>query len=442
MRFKIVSLFLLLFVSAFAVETFSQQAQVLATANGFTFRTTDISAEGKQLFDQQQRLIADDRRAAFDEWIFEELLKMEAKARNITAEKIQAEAVANAAKPTDVQIKAVYDGNRQSLGNRTLEEVRPNIIEYLNRDAAGKQLIALFESLKTKYGYRSVNDVGTSLKATDGAATIGTRQITVGEFEQANRIAIYNYRASIDEQIRLDLENTIFNKLVEAEAKKRNIDAGSLIAAEITNKLKDYSNYERMYLEDMLQEKLFRDYAVKFATPPIEPQVLMVSTDDDPSIGPATAKVTIVAFVDFQCSACSAFSPLMKQVIGEFGQSVRLVVRDYPLTEIHDHAMDSALAGFAARQQGKFFEMGDLMYRNQDALDSDSLAKYAASLGMDAAKFESDRHSAAASAEIKKDIAGGEACGVSGTPTVFVNGERLQRLSTSRLRSMIRDALK
>jgi protein-disulfide isomerase len=442
MRFTIVSLFQLLVVSAFAVETFSQQAQVLATANGFTFRTTDISAEGKQLFDQQQKLIADDRRAAFDQWIFEELLNLEAKARGMATEKIQAEAVAKASKPTDVQIKAVYDGNRQSLGNRTLDEVRPNIIEYLNRDAAGKQLTALFESLKTKYGFKSVKDVGNALKAADVAATIGTRQITVGEFEQANRIALYNYRASIEEQIGADLENAIFNRLVEAEAKKRNIDAGSLIAAEITNKLKDYSNYERMYLEDMLQEKLFRDYAVKFVAPPIEPQVLMVSTDDDPSIGPATAKVTIVAFVDFQCSACSAFSPLMKQVIGEFGQNVRLVVRDYPLTEIHDHAMDAALAGYAARQQGKFFEMGDLMYRNQDALDSDSLAKYAASLGMNAAKFESDRHSPAASAEIKKDIADGETCGVSGTPTVFVNGVRLQRLSTSRLRSMIRDALK
>jgi protein-disulfide isomerase len=196
-----------------------------------------------------------------------------------------------------------------------------------------------------------------------------------------------------------------------------------------------------MYLEDMLLDRLFRDYAVKFALPPLEKQVLQVPVDDDPSIGPPTAKVTVVAFVDFQCSACAAFSPLMKKVIAEFGDSVRLVVRDFPLTEIHEHGMDAARAGFAARQQGKFFELGDVMYRNQDALDDESITKYARDVGMNVEQFQRDMNSPAATAEIKHDMADGNALGVNGTPSVFVNGVKLQRISASRLRELIKSSL-
>ena len=414
----------------------------LATANGFTFTVNDLSPEARRMFEQQNKLITEHRRAVFDQWIFEDLLAMEAKIRGVAPEKLQADTIARATKPTEVQVKAVYDGNRQSIGNRTLDEVRPQIVQYLSREAAEKQLTSLFDSLKTKHKFTAIKDAALPLKTTEIAANIGTRQITVGDFELANRIELYNYRAGLYEDIRADLEQTIYSNLLEAEAKKRGIDAGSVIAAEVTNKLKEFSDYERTSLEDALYEKLFHDYAVKFSLPQVDSQVLTVSTDDDSSLGPTTAKVTVVAFVDFQCSACAAFSPLMKQVAAEFGTGVRLVVRDFPLTEIHDHAMNAARAGYAARQQGKFFELGDLMYRNQDTLDNDTLVQFAGALGLNMDQFRKDMASPAASGEIAKDVADGESYGVNGTPTVFVNGMRLQRLSTRRLRNMIRDALK
>lgn len=429
-----------LIICAAASLSFSQS--VLASANGFTFTPNDLSPEGRRIFEQQHKLITEHRRAVFDQWIFAELVAMEAKARNTAPEKLQSEAIAQAAKPTEVQIKAVYDGNRQGIGNRTLEEVRPQIVQYLSREAAEKQLNSLFDSLKAKHKFTPIKDAGLPLKAAELAATIGSRQITVGDFEWANRIELYNYRAGLYEDVRADLESAIHSKLLEAEAKKRGTDAGSVIAAEITNKLKDYSDHERISLEDAFQEKLLRDYAVKFALPVLDPQVLDISADDDPSVGPLIAKVTVVAFVDFQCSACAAFSPLLKNVIAEFGSNARLVVRDYPLTEIHDRAMAAARAGFAARKQGKFFELGEMMYRNQDALDDGSLARYAASLGMNVEQFRTDMASQAAGAEINKDVADGNSYGVSGTPAVFVNGIRLQRLSTRRLRNLIQNALK
>ena len=432
-------LFFLSFSAGFAT---AQAVSTIATATGLTFTTNDLSFEARNLFDNQMKLIANNRRFVFEEWLFRQLLEMEAKSRATTADKVEAEALAKVVQPTDVQIKAVYEANKQNVGGRTLEEIRPNIIEYIKRQTQEKQLTALFESLKTKYKFTALKDAGASLKAAEIVASIGARQITVGEFEIANRVALYNYRASIDEQIRADLENMIYTKLLEAEGKKRNTDASTVLAAEVTNKLKDYTDYERMYLEDMLQAKLFRDYAVKYSLTPLEPQVLSIAADDDPSIGPTTAKVTVVAFVDFQCSACSKFSPLMKKVISEFGTNVRLVVRDFPLTQIHEHGMEAALAGYAARQQGKFFEMGDLMYRNQDALDHASLNKYAAQLGMNVEQFQRDAHSPAAMAEVKKDIEDGNSYGVSGTPTIFINGVRLQRLTTASLRNGIQNSLK
>ena len=429
-----------LLVLAACSVSFAQS--VLATANGFTFTANDLSQEGRRILEQQEKLLTEHRRSVFDQWIFEELLALEAKARGIGPEKLQSEAVALAAKPTEVQIKAVYEGNRQSIGNRSLEDVRPQIVQYLSREAAEKQLTSLFDTLKAKHKFTPVKDAGLPLKAAEIVATIGSRQIKVGDFEWANRIELYNYRAGLSENVRADLEQFIYSKLLEAEARKRGSDSGSVIAAEITNKLKEYSDYERISLEDLLLEKLFLDYSVKFSLPELDPQVIDVSADDDPSVGPPTAKVTIVAFVDFQCSACAAFSPLMKQVVAEFGPNARLVVRDYPLVEMHERAMNAARAGFAARKQGKFFELADVMYGNQDALDEGSLVRYAAAAGLNVDQFRSDMGSPAAFSEISKDIADGKAYGVNGTPAVFVNGIRLQRLSTRRLRNMIRDSLR
>ena len=433
-------LFAVLIFSALLTAVDAQS--ILATANGFSFTSNDLSLEARQLFEQQEKLIAENRRAVFEQWIFEELLAIEAKSRGTTAEKIQREAIALAAKPTEVQIKAVYDGNRQAIGNRSLEEVRHNIVEYLSRESAEKQMRTLFDSLKTKYKFASVKDVGSPVQAAEVVAFIGTRQMTAGEFELANKIQLYNYRAGISEEIQGDLDRAIVARLIEGESKKRGTDPSQVIAAEVTNKLKEFTDYERLALEDALQAKLFHDYAVKYATPPLDPQVLFVSADDDPSLGPATAKATVVAFVDFQCSACAAFSPLMKQVVSEFGSNVRLVIRDFPLTEIHEHAMNAALAGYAARQQNKFFELTDVMYRNQDALDDVSLVKHAASVGLNVEQFQRDMKNAAAASEVNKDIVDGKALGVNGTPAVFVNGIRLQRLSTARLRNLIQNALK
>jgi len=416
---------------------------VLATATGLTVTVDDLSAEGKKLYENRQTLINNQRTRFFNDWAYDLLLETEAGARGTTPEKLQAEEIIKVAKPTEAQVKAVYETNRQTIGSRSIDEIRPQIVEFLKRDLESKQLHALFNDLKTKHKFVPVKDVNASdLRPMDVVASIGSRTFTAADFETRFKLLIHNLQAGIYAQIRSDAETAAFSKLLDAEAKKRNTDAAGVIAAEITNKLKDYSDYERMSLEDSLQSRLFDQYSVKFSVPANGPMVLNVSTDDDPAVGNPTAKVTVVTFVDFQCSACAAFSPLLKQVVSEFGGDVRLVVRDFPLTAIHANAMDAALAGYAARQQGKFFELGDLMYRNQDTLDRDSLKKLAQQVGLNLGQFERDLSSAAAAEEVKKDMMDGKNYGVNGTPTVFVNGVQLQRLTTYAAREAIKNALK
>ena len=131
----------------------------------------------------------------------------------------------------------------------------------------------------------------------------------------------------------------------------------------------------------------------------------------------------------------------MKKVIGEYGDRVRFVVRDFPLQNIHPNAFAAALAADAAKNQGKFFEYIEILYRNQEALDKDSLVRYAAQIGLNTKQFELDFTSEKAAAEVRKDIADGKAYGTAGTPTIFVNGMKVHRLSAEGFRRAINRAL-
>jgi protein-disulfide isomerase len=205
--------------------------------------------------------------------------------------------------------------------------------------------------------------------------------------------------------------------------------------------MRAFSDDERADLENNLKRRLFTKYNVKIAISFPPPIVQAISVDDDPWQGPVSAPVTIVMFGDFQCSACARTAPMLKKAISEFPGKVRFVARDFPLENIHKNAFAAALAAGAANAQGKFFEYSDLLYRNQDALDVASLRKYAEQIGLNVKQFEIDFSAAKTAAEVRKDMADGRSYGVGGTPTIFVNGIKVRRLSTEDFREAIENAL-
>jgi protein-disulfide isomerase len=153
----------------------------------------------------------------------------------------------------------------------------------------------------------------------------------------------------------------------------------------------------------------------------LEPPRIAVSPDDDPSRGPAQAPITIVEFSDFQCPFCSRGQDTIDQVVKQYGDRVKLVFRDFPLS-IHPNAEGAAIAAGCAREQGKYWEMNRALFADPGELSAADLAATAGSIGLDVERFKACMASGESRAEVQKDMADGQSVGVSGTPTFFVNG--------------------
>lgn len=145
--------------------------------------------------------------------------------------------------------------------------------------------------------------------------------------------------------------------------------------------------------------------------------------------GNKDAKVILVEYSDFQCPACASFYPIVKKMSQEFSEKIAFVYRHFPLTQ-HKNAKPAAYAAEAAGKQGKFWEMHDIIFENQNNWSQEKNAKdlfikYAQDLGLDIEKFKSDFDSKEISDKIENDYKGGLALKVNGTPSFFLNGKYL-----------------
>lgn len=433
---------LLIVIALLAASVAAQSANaVIATAKGRSFTSADLSPETKAVLDNQKKALEETRSQLLGQMIAEALLEIEAKAASSTPEKLITDQRAKATEPTAAQVQAVYDANRQTLGNRTLVEVRADIVAYLRQDSEQKVLGDYIAALQTKYKYTVGKNINAAdLKPLDVVATFAGKQISAQEFESANRLALNEFQHHNYEHVRSDLEIAVLNALIGEEAKAKNIEPNALIASEITDKLREFTDEERERIESALMDRLFRKYEVKILLK--EPEVIVhtIAVDGDPSVGPATTPVTVVMFSDFQCPACSRTHPVLRRVMAEYPGKVRLVVRDFPLN-IHANAVNAALAANAAAKQGKYVEYIEKLYTNQESLDKPTLVRFATELGLNTKQFEIDFTDVAAAAEIKQDQKDGEAIGVGSTPTIFVNGVKVHSLSASAFRRAIDRAL-
>lgn len=151
--------------------------------------------------------------------------------------------------------------------------------------------------------------------------------------------------------------------------------------------------------------------------------VIPVSASDH-SQGPADAPVTLVEYGDYECPYCGQAYPIIKAVQRELGDRLRFVFRNFPIAEAHPHALRAAEFAETAAAAGRFWQAHDLLYENQGALTDEDLLAYGQSLGLDAAALAvglDGRHVE----KIRADFMGGVRSGVNGTPSLFVNGRRL-----------------
>lgn len=164
---------------------------------------------------------------------------------------------------------------------------------------------------------------------------------------------------------------------------------------------------------------------------------------DSPVLGKTDAPVTIVEFLDPECESCRAFFPIVKDVLAQNGDNVRLVVRYFPL---HNNSVLAIAATEAAGNQGKYWEMQELLFNKQSEWGEKQtpqtalMLQYAQELGLDGDQFAKDLSDPKIMQKIERDNADAQALNVRGTPSFFVNGKEVSSLSQAALQSAIDDA--
>jgi protein-disulfide isomerase len=182
--------------------------------------------------------------------------------------------------------------------------------------------------------------------------------------------------------------------------------------------------------------------AQRAASGPDPEKVYTLAVGKSPVKGPAAAPVSIVEFSDYQCPFCARSEPLILDALKQYPDKVNFVYKHFPLTSIHPHAWGAANAAAAAQKQGKFWEMHEVLFANQKALDPTKLKDYAQQIGLDVQRFESDMNSDEVKAAVREDVQQAQTLQIRGTPTIFVNGKLLQQRTSDGLKQVIEDQLK
>ncbi len=182
---------------------------------------------------------------------------------------------------------------------------------------------------------------------------------------------------------------------------------------------------------------------------PVAVRTGVPGADPPNTMGPPTAPVRIEEFGDFECPPCGAFHPILKEMKEQFGNNLHITFREYPLTQVHPHALAAASAAEAAGLQGKFWEMHGLIFDHQKdwkgQFDVRSVFEgYAKQIGLDVERFKRDVDSDRVEQRIFLDGKRAHSMGVGSTPTVFMNGREVpfEELAPEKLRVLIENELR
>jgi len=451
--------------------------EVLAVANGVRITKADISPAAQAQIDKLKQQVVEAREGELDLQINSRLLDAEAKKRGTTSAKLlEQEVIAKTTNPTDAEAQAFYDQNKTRI-NEEFAKVKADIIGYLReqrqREAAKQFADRLRASADVKVLVPKPKPPANDAERARVLATVNGQNITAADIEDSLKPLVFQVQENIFQLRKREVDVKINDLLLEQEAQKRQVTARALLEAEVKSKLpavteadaqKFYNeNKARIngdfpqlkaqiiqYLQQQTEGNLTTAFAQRlrnaasvqtFITPPEAP-VYQIATDDQPSKGAATAAVTLVEFTDYQCPSCAQTQPAIDRLAAEYGDRLRVVVRDFPLTSIHENAFKAAEAAEAAREQGKYWEYVALLFRNQSALGAQNLREYALAAGLDVTRFDAALSSGKFAEKVQRDILDGQRLGVAGTPTIFVNGRRVNDRSYEGLKLRIEEAFK
>ena len=424
-------------------------------------------------YEDGEKAIREARQRALDARVNSMLAAAEAKKRGLTNDEFLAREIDNKiGSPSEAEIRATYDANRAQLGNADLESVRPQLVNYLKGQRSEELYAGLLNRLKMTNAVMKGADVNApNLAPGTVLASVNGQPIRIEAINERMKSYVYKLELRIFTVRKQILDRRVNDLLIVAEANQRKVGPEEIVRTEITEKIKPPTeaeiarfyaeNKERIngdlaatrasistYLEQQQQDKLEKELAdrlrvgakLQLLLKEPEPPAINVAIGNGAFRGDPNAAVTVIEFTDFQCSACGAMYPLIEDVLKSYGNRVRFVIRNFPLTRAHENAMRAAQAAEAAKAQGKFWAYIDLLFKNQSALDADSLKKYATQVGMDRKRFDAEFESGKYDPDIRRDIEEGEVYGIEATPTIFINGVMLTEFSADGLRAAIEKA--
>ncbi len=288
-------------------------------------------------------------------------------------------------------------------------------------------------------------------------ATVGDHKITEQDLDQKVKPKMDEFRAALEKRVdqliadrgfdikRQTLQSMTDDYLIEQAAQQQKLSATDYLKKEYAGKsgvteadAKKFYDQNKaakpapfdqikgqlmeMMNRQALLERLRKNSPVKIL---LEPKRVAVDTSGaHPVLGGKDAQVTIVEFTDFQCPFCKSTESTLAQLRKKYGDKIRLVHMDFPLS-FHSHALDAAKAARCANDQGKFWQFHDSLFVNQGKLAPADLKASAKTLGLNSTEFDACFDKAKYESEIKKDQAAGEKLGVDGTPAFFIDGRPL-----------------
>jgi len=448
--------------------------EALAIVNGVRISARDIDKATGDSVRQLQRQVVEARKRELDLLINSRLLAIEAKKRGIATTKlIEQEVVAKVIAPTDADAQAFYEQNKARIQS-DFKDARQDIFRYLldqrQRLEAKKFADGLRVASETKVHITDVTPPRNEAERARVLATVNGESITSADVEDSLKAMIFEVQERVYKLRKDELDLSVNDALLVQEAQKRKVTANGLLDAEVKPKSVTEAqalaffeqNKDRVsgdfaqtkdsiiqYLEQIevrvaeraFVEKLRAAASIQVFLKAPESPVFSISTKDQPSLGNEDAAVTIVAFTDYQCPSCASMHPALERVVKENGGKVRLVTRDFPLSQ-HAEAFKAAEAAEAAREQGKYWEYIAVLMRNQSSLGVEKLKSFASELGLDRARFDSALDSGKFAEMVQLDVEDGMKLGLTGTPSLFINGRRVNARSYEELKATVDAALK
>jgi protein-disulfide isomerase len=309
-------------------------------------------------------------------------------------------------------------------------------------------------------GSSSSSSTASAEKSQRPVAKIGNEVVTEGELEVSIKPRLSRLEGEHAEKVHglksQGLNELIETRLIAAKAKAENTTPEKLIEREITSKIAEPGEGEIKAFYDQAKagggqippfetvkgeivkfikdrqagqarktfvDKLRGETKVETMLPPMLLPKVEVAAEGFAK-GEAKAPITIVEFSDFECPFCSRAEDSVKKVLAEYKGKVRLVYRDFPLP-FHSRAQKASEAALCAGDQGKYWEMHEKLFANQQQLEPTQLKAHAKELGVDATKFDQCLDTGAKASVVEASKKAGEAAGVSGTPAFFINGRPL-----------------